>query len=412
MTSKHLGQVDNGVGDQGIGRGPKAAAPVRVGRILAVCPLIGQTWAITLQGSALDAPKLNAQNSLLNRFKPADGKFPMQSNDRSLRWYNKLLPTATALALGVVVLGAWVRLTDAGLGCPDWPGCYNTLTVPDSASELAHASEAFPERPVEVGKAWKEMIHRYFAGTLGILVLGIMLLAVKRRSDKNQPVLLPVGLTVLIVFQALLGMWTVTLLLKPVIVMAHLIGGMLTLGLLFWLTLKALRGGERQAAGLMPTLSLAALVLVGLQIALGGWTSTNYAALACPDFPTCQGEWWPEADFDEAFVMWRGLGIDYEGGVLDGPARTAIHLTHRIGAIVVALYVGALTLWLALWCRMPGMRLAGVLGFAALVLQISIGIGVVKFSLPLALATSHNAGGALLMLAMVLLNYESRYAQS
>ncbi|MEO1582009.1 MAG: COX15/CtaA family protein [Pseudomonadota bacterium] len=326
------------------------------------------------------------------------------------RAYRRLLPIATTLALGVVVLGAWVRLTDAGLGCPDWPGCYGTLTVPTEAEELAYASEAYPERPVETQKAWNEMIHRYFAGTLGLLVFAIVFFAWRaRRQDPDQPVVLPSILGGLITFQALLGMWTVTLLLKPVIVMMHLLGGMATLGLLFWLSLRAWRRGERRSV------SLASLALVGLcvvygQIALGGWTSTNYAALACPDWPTCQGEWWPEADFKEGFVLWRGTGIDYEGGVLDGEARTAIHLVHRIGAIVVTLLL-SLLLWRALRSERSTVRVAGLAVSFALLLQISIGLGIIELSLPLWLATAHNGGGALLLLSLLLLNHESRYVQ-
>jgi cytochrome c oxidase assembly protein subunit 15 len=336
----------------------------------------------------------------------------MRSDRLSARLYRRLLPAATALALGVIVLGAWVRLTDAGLGCPDWPGCYGTLTVPDSADELAFASETYPERPVETQKAWNEMIHRYFAGALGLMVFAIVASAWANRSDPDQPVGLPTALGVLIVFQALLGMWTVTLLLKPVIVMGHLLGGMSTLGLLFWLSLRAWRGeGRAVMAPALPRIAAIALLAVGVQIALGGWTSTNYAALACPDLPTCQGQWWPEADFDEAFVMWRGLGIDYEGGVLDNPARTAIHLVHRIGAVVVALFVGGLALWALLAGRARPLRVPAALVLGALVLQISIGLGIIKMSLPLWLATSHNAGGALLLLAMLYLNHEVRHVE-
>ena len=328
------------------------------------------------------------------------------------RWYARLLPLTTLLALGVVVLGAWVRLTDAGLGCPDWPGCYGTLTVPQTAEELAVASEVYPERPVETQKAWNEMIHRYFAGTLGLLVFAIVVCAWRaRRTDSQHPVVLPTVLGVLVVFQALLGMWTVTLLLKPAIVMSHLLGGMSTLGLLFWLTLRAHRRGRQTTpSGYRRFAGVAALV-VFVQIALGGWTSTNYAALACPELPTCQGSWWPETDFGEAFVFWRGLGIDYEGGVLDGAARAAIHLTHRIGAIVVTLLLLALivTFWRT---GKPPLRRATIVVAAALALQISIGIGIIEWSLPLWLATSHNAGGALLLLAMIFLNHETRYVQS
>ncbi|MEM9171951.1 MAG: COX15/CtaA family protein [Pseudomonadota bacterium] len=329
----------------------------------------------------------------------------------SAKIYRNLLPIATMLAFGVVVLGAWVRLTDAGLGCPDWPGCYGTLTVPNDADELAYASSAYPERPVEVQKAWNEMIHRYFAGGLGLLVLALMITAWRAHAqDPTHPVRLPAALSVLIVFQALLGMWTVTLLLKPVIVMMHLLGGMATLGLLFWLTLRAWRGQARRV--LRPTAGIAAIAALAVyaQIALGGWTSTNYAALACPDFPTCQGQWVPDADFAQGFVMWRGLGIDYEGGVLDNSARTAIHYTHRVGAIALTLILVALIVH-AFKQGAPRLRWPAILVAAALALQISIGVGIIEMSLPLWLATAHNAGGALLLLSLLFFNHESRYVK-
>ncbi|MEM7613295.1 MAG: COX15/CtaA family protein [Pseudomonadota bacterium] len=336
----------------------------------------------------------------------------MKELSSAARWYRRLLPTATALTLFVVVLGAWVRLTDAGLGCPDWPGCYGTLTVPKTAEQLAFASEAFPERPVEVQKAWNEMIHRYAAGTLGLLVLAIVICAWRaRRSDPTHPAWWPTALGGIITFQALLGMWTVTLLLKPAIVMAHLLGGMTTLGVLFWLTLKAWRRGRPAPVTAFPAWATAAAAVVIAQIALGGWTSTNYAALACADLPTCQGAWWPDADFREGFVLWRGVGVDYEGGVLDSAARTAIHLTHRIGAIVVTLFLVGLAIAMFRSAR-PAVKRAAAVMLAALVLQISIGIGIIEFSLPLWLATAHNGGGALLLLAMLYLNHETRYVQS
>lgn len=336
----------------------------------------------------------------------------MSSRQAAATWYARLLPLSTVLALGVVVLGAWVRLTDAGLGCPDWPGCYGTLTVPQTEQQLETAIAVYPERPVEVGKAWNEMIHRYFAGALGLFVLAIVVFAWRaRRVDATHPVLLPTLLGILITFQAMLGMWTVTLLLKPAIVMLHLLGGMSTLGLLFWLSLRAHRSGQRRAFGSGQRFALIAAFFVFMQIALGGWTSTNYAALACPDLPTCQGEWWPDTDFGEAFVFWRGVGIDYEGGVLDGDARAAIHLAHRIGAIVVS-SVLVLLVFSLLRTGKPQLRRAALLVAAALALQISIGIGIIEWSLPLWLATSHNAGGALLLLAMIFLNYETRYVQS
>jgi cytochrome c oxidase assembly protein subunit 15 len=310
----------------------------------------------------------------------------------------------TLFALAVIMLGAYVRLSDAGLGCPDWPGCYGQLAVPDTAREIESASAEYPQRPVDTAKAWKEMAHRYFAGTLGLLILGLAVAAWRRRRHDPQQLLgVPLGLFGLVIFQALLGMWTVTLLVKPAIVTAHLLGGMATVGLLWWLTLRqgnwwASRAGPNlQAFRPWAWLGLALLLA---QITLGGWTSTNYAALACPDFPTCHsGAWWPPADFGEGFVLWRGLGIDYEFGVLDGPARTAIHLSHRLGALVVFLYLA----WLGLrLLRGAWPALGGVL-WLALGLQVGLGITNVLAQLPLPVAVAHNGGAAVLLLVLLTL---------
>lgn len=311
---------------------------------------------------------------------------------------------ATLLALCVIVLGAWVRLSDAGLGCPDWPGCYGHLDVPRIDAEVDAANRIWPERPVDTAKAWKEMVHRYFAGALGLLIAAIAVVAIRRRRERGVAIGLPLALVALVVFQALLGMWTVTLLLKPLIVLAHLLGGLILLALLAWLTLShAPRLPPMPHPRWLYRLTLLALVVLGIQITLGGWTSTNYAALACPDLPTCQGEWWPATDFDSAFVPWHGLGIDYEGGILDGPARTAIHLTHRLGAIVAALVIGTLAI-ACMWSgRSPALRgTGGVLGLL-LCLQIGLGLANVVWLLPLSVATAHNGGAALLLLAHITL---------
>lgn len=328
------------------------------------------------------------------------------------RWYQRLLGTALVLTLTVVVLGAWVRLTDAGLGCPDWPGCYGLIGVPGSADEIAAANAAYPERPVESGKAWREMIHRYAASTLGLVIVALAVLAFRNRRDDTQPWRLPLALVAIVIFQGMLGMWTVTLLLKPVVVMGHLLGGMTTLGIIGWLVAMEWRR-TRRARTEFPTLRTLGAVAVGalaLQIALGGWTSTNYAALACPDFPTCQTEWWPEMNFSEGFVMWRGLGTDYEGGVLDNPSRAAIHVTHRIGAVVVTLLFSLLIV-AGLRTNSPAVRRAT--GFVALALaaQLAIGVTIVLESLPLALATAHNGVAALVLLATLNLNQSLRYVR-
>lgn len=323
-------------------------------------------------------------------------------------WYIRFIHLATALALVVIVLGAWVRLTDAGLGCPDWPGCYGSLIVPDQETEAAAANAAYPERPLDATKAWNEMIHRYAATTLGLAILLAALLSWLNRSEKSQPVGLPILLLGVVIFQGLLGMWTVTLLLKPLIVMGHLIGGLTTLGLCFWLLLEHYRrphtaeNYERKV--IMP--ALVALVVLICQIALGGWTSSNYAALACPDLPTCNGQWWPtNANFAEGFVLWRGLGIDYEFGVLDAPSRVAIHYTHRLGAMVTFLLLGFVALKFALQKTTLPVRRAGQIALVALFAQVLLGVGVVWFGLPLTLATAHNGVAALLLLATINLNH-------
>ncbi len=305
------------------------------------------------------------------------------------------------LCFGIVVLGAFVRLSDAGLGCPDWPGCYGQLLVPEQAHEVDQANAAYPERPVELAKAWKEMIHRYFASSLGLLIIALAVFG----WHKGLPRSLLLGLVGLVIFQGILGMWTVTWQLKPLAVTAHLLGGMSTLGMLAWLNLLTwpapAYGGLRALRGLA---LFALLVLVG-QIFLGGWTSSNYAALACPDFPTCHAQWWPEMNFSEAFVLWHGLGINFEYGILDSPARTAIHLTHRMGAVVTALSL----LWLgvALWRQTQAQIMAKLL-LLALLLQLSLGIASVKFGLPLPVAAAHNAGAAILVLVLVWINVQAR----
>jgi len=327
--------------------------------------------------------------------------------------FRKIALVSVLLALMVVVLGAYVRLSHAGLGCPDWPGCYGHLVgVPESSSEISDANQAYPERSVEAAKAWKEVIHRYFAGTLGILILLLALLAIKNRKDPQQPVWLPIILVGLVIFQALLGMWTVTLLLKPLIVMMHLLGGLTIVACLWWLVLKS-SSTQKPANGnkQTPVLVLGAALLIG-QIALGGWTSTNYAALACPDFPTCQGEWWPETNFKEGFVFWRGLGQNYEFGVLDNPARTAIHLSHRMFAVVVAIFWVTLLLKIILRAsNSSNMRQLASITLLFLCVQITLGVSNIVMKLPIGIAVMHNGGAALLLLSVITLIYYSRMEQ-
>lgn len=319
----------------------------------------------------------------------------------------RLALLATLVALMVVLLGAYTRLTHSGLGCPDWPGCYGFISVPSTDAQLAHAELHFPETPVEAAKGWSEMVHRYFAGTLGCLILLLAARAWKQRKLPDQPLKLPLFILLVVIIQAAFGMWTVTLKLWPQVVTAHLMGGFATLSLLFLLTLRL--------SGWLPALAIprrlqrwatAGLVLVIIQIALGGWVSSNYAAVACVDLPTCHGQWWPAADFTNGFHLTQHIGPNYLGGQLDSEARTAIHLAHRLGAVLLTLVLVGLA-WQLRKVGMP--KLAGLV-LLVLAVQISLGLSNVLLGLPLALAVAHNAGGAALMLTLVLVNYHARTA--
>jgi len=307
-------------------------------------------------------------------------------------WFRRLALAGAVLAGCVVVLGAWVRLTDAGLGCPDWPGCYGHPYPEAAQGGVFHFA-----------KAWHEMIHRYFAASLSLIIVALFVWAVRFRDDRAQPVVAALLLLPLVCVQAALGALTVTLLLKPLIVTSHLLGGLTTFGLLWWLSLtpatRELTESER-ALRVFAGVGLLALIV---QIALGGWTSSNYAAVACPDFPTCQRSWWPHMDFHDAFVLWRGLGVDFEGGVLSNPARVAIHFTHRLGAVAAGTVLIALGAWTAYRAKSRRLRTAGLLVVFAVVLQITIGIAMVHLGIPLPVATLHNAGAAFLVLCMVTL---------
>jgi cytochrome c oxidase assembly protein subunit 15 len=307
------------------------------------------------------------------------------------------------LALTVVGLGAYVRLSDAGLGCPDWPGCYGHLSPHHAADAIAAAHAQAPDGPVSAIKAWKEMVHRYLASGLGLAILVIAWLAWRRERGMNLAVGL--GLAGLVVFQGLLGMWTVTLLLRPAVVSAHLLGGMATLALLVWLSARMGDGQRAAETGLPVATAGLALGIVALQIALGGWVSTNYAALACTDFPTCHGRWWPQADWLRGFQIRRELGMDGEGQALSLEALTAMHWAHRLGAVLATLGVGLLGLRLL---ARPAWRLwgAGLLGLLAL--QLLLGVANVLAGLPLPVAVAHSLGAALLLWGLVWVNVKMR----
>jgi len=314
---------------------------------------------------------------------------------RRLFWFRRLALAGALLAAAVVVLGAWVRLTDAGLGCPDWPGCYGHI-YPNAGHAAAQSGSHF-------AKALHEMIHRYFASTLGVVITVLLIWAVRFRKDRDQPLLPAVLAFIVVCLQGTLGALTVTLLLKPLIVTAHLLGGLSTLGLLWWLALAPATRQLTERETALRKFALIGFAALIVQIALGGWTSTNYAAVACPDLPTCQHSWWPPMDYRNAFILWRGLGIDYEGGVLANPARVAIHFTHRLGALTAGLILIALGIVVAVRAKSRRLVSAGRLLLCAVALQISIGLATVHWGVPLALATLHNAGAAFLVISMVTL---------
>ncbi|MFS8137128.1 MAG: COX15/CtaA family protein [Thermomonas sp.] len=363
------------------------------------------------------------------------------------RHFHRIAWLAVSLAACVIVFGAFVRLSNAGLSCPDWPTCYGKAAWPTAANQVVdHAATAI--RAVDPSKAWREQFHRMIAGTLGLLVLSLALLATRKRPQGWLHVLgasaavaiaIPLymrGMHVaasgfaiagellllmgamrwsntdlsrastltlaVIIFQALLGMWTVTWLLKPIVVMGHLLGGLLTFSLLTWMAWRATGIPLRIAdAPKLRKLLIIGIILLGIQIALGGWTSANYAALACgPEFPKCAGAWWPAHDFREGFVLWRGIGVDYEGGVLDNAARVAIQLAHRLMAVLV---FGQLLVVSLRLLRNPGLRGWGTLLLVLLLTQVGLGIANVMLSLPLHVAVAHNAGATALLFVLVTL---------
>lgn len=322
---------------------------------------------------------------------------------KNYQLFRALVLVGAVLALCVVALGAYVRLTDAGLGCPDWPGCYGALTVPQSEAAIKSAQSAYPHSTVVVGKAWREMAHRYLAGTLGLIVLSAFILGWRARYQIKSSPWVSTFLVALIALQAMLGMWTVTMLLKPVIVSAHLLGGMATLAILVWLAHR--HWGHSSDNIIKPSgLKFAmrfALVVLFMQIILGGWTSTNYAALACTDFPTCHGVWLPDMDFKDAFHLIRDLGQSASGGALTLASITAIQWTHRIGALVTFLYLATLALSLLKYWQLSRLAILLLLVLGA---QISLGIANLVLHLPLVLAVAHNFTAGLLVIVLVLLN--------
>ena len=325
--------------------------------------------------------------------------------------YRKLVWVTLFFTFDLILFGAFTRLTDSGLGCPDWPGCYGHANPLQAHADISAAETAMPTGPVTVMKAWIEMIHRYLAMGIGVLIVAMMMIAWRRwlQSGRREMKFSPLFPTLLFIFvcvQGAFGAWTVTMKLQPVIVTIHLLLGITLLALLTWFGahLSDHQTVPRPAAALRLPALLAALLLL-VQIALGGWVSTNYAALACTDFPLCQGELFPQMDFANGFTLWRDLGMTAHGDYLPFPALTAIHWTHRAFAFIVVASVA----WVALRAfKVDALRKTARGLLVMIALQFAIGMSTVFLNLPLALAVAHNGGAALLVILLVMLNHKIR----
>lgn len=320
--------------------------------------------------------------------------------------FRKLVWLTTFMTLDLVMFGGFTRLTDSGLGCPDWPGCYGTSSPFIAHAQIAAAHLAMPSGPVSLSKAWIEMIHRYFAMAIGVLIIAQMAIAWRARF-KRWPLHVspwwPTALLGLILVQGIFGAWTVTMKLQPVIVTTHLLLGLTLLGTLAWLAARMtpLPALEPEVAR-WRVAALAALVLLVVQIALGGWVSTNYAVLACTDFPTCNGAWIPPMDFQHGFHLWRALGMDGNGDVITQDALVAIHWTHRTFAFVVIAYL----LWFAFEMRRyASLRRPANWVIIVIVVQFLTGLSNIVLQWPLPVAVAHNGGAAILLLLVVVLNF-------
>ena len=322
--------------------------------------------------------------------------------------YRKLVWVTLFLTFDLIMFGAFTRLTDSGLGCPDWPGCYGHANPLQAHADISAAETAMPTGPVTVVKAWIEMIHRYLAMGIGVLIVAMLVIAWRswlkssRKDTKFSPVF-PMLLFAFVCVQGAFGAWTVTMKLQPIIVTTHLLLGMTLLALLTWFgaRLNEHLTVPRSAVALRIPAALALMLLV-IQIALGGWVSTNYAALACTDYPLCQGELFPQMDFSNGFSLWRDLGKTAHGDFLPFPALTAIHWMHRIFAIIVVVLVA----WVSLRAyKIDALRKLARWLLIMIALQFSIGVSAIFLQLPLVLAVAHNGGAAVLLLLLVTLNY-------
>ncbi len=317
----------------------------------------------------------------------------------------KLVLLSILLTMVVIVLGAYTRLTDAGLGCPDWPGCYGYLSFSKTTENIEIAQLAFPERPFVEHKAWNEMIHRYFASALGFLILVIFINSLFSKAY-NKPVKLPLFLVLLVCFQGALGMWTVTLNLLPTVVMGHLLGGFTVLSGLLLLYLRLIHyripGGD---AGMrrFGKYTILGMIILTAQIALGGWTSANYAALACTELPICEGAWYERLDFAGAFSIPEAE--NYEFGVHDYNERMTMHIVHRIGGLITFLYLCWLGIRLYAAANSNLIKKLSALMVLVLGIQVILGVSNVVYSLPIVVAVMHNIVAACLMLVLVTISY-------
>ena len=320
-----------------------------------------------------------------------------------MKYFKKLLLLATITAFCLVVLGAYVRLSDAGLGCPDWPGCFGTLSVPESQSAIENAELNFPSQHIETAKAWKEMIHRYIAGFLGLMIFLIGIISYKNKKILRVNPIVPYAIVLLVIFQALLGMWTVTLLLKPIVVSAHLIGGMTTLGLLTFVTHRYWGKIQTNILKYKHEIFLVrfSLFVLFIQIFLGGWTSTNYAGLACTDFPTCHGALIPNLNFNDAFDLFRDLGKLSDGSPLPLAVFETIQWIHRLGALITWLFFGYLA---SVILKYKTMRSLGYILLFVITAQFIVGVANLLLHLPIILAVIHTLGAASLVVLAVILN--------
>ncbi len=315
------------------------------------------------------------------------------------------------LAFTVIVLGAYVRLSDAGLGCPDWPGCYGKAIVSGDADFAKQAQQMFPDKPLDVKKAWKEMGHRYVAGLLSLFVLILAILAWREKPFRKTAVISTLVLLALIILQAALGMWTIKFKTMPVIVTSHLLIGMLTFWLVFWIYLRSKPGLTKRKVkvGTSKGLLVLGMMVLFVQVFLGGWVSTNNAALACQGFPQCNGSWWPDVDYFDALNVFKGLITGYQGA-LSYQGQVAIHWLHRIGALFCFVFLSGVMLNATSSNNPIPVRRGGLALAVVLMIQITLGVSLIKLGIPLWAAVLHNALAALIMLPVIYIGFYSKYS--